>query len=140
MSMGAPDSTKAFLGVGWAFPPCVTPDGKIALAEFEEDIRQAIRIILGTNPGERVMRPDFGAGLNQFVFEPVNATTLNLIKTRVQESLIAWEPRIDVLSIDVTSDTSEHNKLLIDANYRVRATNSQFNLVYPFYLQEGSAG
>lgn len=138
--MDAPDSTKAFLGVGWAFPPCITPDGKIALAEFEEDIRQAIRIILGTNPGERVMRPDFGAGLNQFVFEPVNATTLNLIKTRVQESLIAWEPRIDLLSIDVTSDTSERNKLLIDANYRVRATNSQFNLVYPFYLQEGSAG
>lgn len=138
--MGAPDSTKAFLGVGWAFPPCVTPDGKIALAEFEEDIRQAIRIILGTNPGERVMRPDFGAGLNQFVFEPVNATTLNLVKTRVQESLIAWEPRIDLLSVDVTSDTIEHNKLLIDVSYRVRATNSQFNLVYPFYLQEGSAG
>ena len=138
--MGAPDSTKAFLGVGWAFPPCVTPDGKIALAEFEEDIRQAIRIILGTNPGERVMRPDFGAGLSEFVFEPVNATTLNLVKTRVQESLIAWEPRIDVLSVDVTSDATEHNKLLIDVSYRVRATNSQFNLVYPFYLQEGSAG
>lgn len=138
--MGAPDNTKAFLGVGWAFPPCVTPDGKIALVEFEEDIRQAIRIILGTNPGERVMRPDFGAGLSEFVFEPVNATTLNLVKTRVQESLIAWEPRIDLLSVNVTSDTSEHNKILIDVSYRVRATNSQFNLVYPFYLQEGSAG
>ncbi|HLI63004.1 MAG TPA: GPW/gp25 family protein [Terriglobales bacterium] len=137
--MGATNNPKAFLGVGWAFPPCVTADGKIALAEYEEDIRQSIRIILGTNRGERIMRPDFGAGLSEFVFEPVNPTTVNLLQTRVQESLIAWEPRIDVLDVTVTSDSSEHNKLLIDVSYRVRATNTQSNLVYPFYLQEGSA-
>ncbi len=137
--MNATDNPKAFLGVGWAFPPCVTPDGKISLVEFEEDIRQSIRIILGTNHGERVMRPEFGAGLAEFVFEPVNATTVNLLKTRVQESLIAWEPRIDVLDVSVTPDSGENNKLLIEMSFRVRATNSQHNLVYPFYLQEGSA-
>lgn len=137
--MGPTGNPKAFLGVGWAFPPCVTPEGKMALVEYEEDIRQSIRIILGTNRGERVMRPDFGAGLSEFVFEPVNPTTVGLIQTRVQESLVAWEPRIDVLDVTVTSDSGEHNKLFVDVSYRVRATNAQSNLVYPFYLQEGSA-
>ena len=85
------------------------------------------------------MRPDFGAGLSDFVFEPLDATTMNLVKTRVQEALIAWEPRIDILNISVTADPVQYNQLLIDMTYRVRATNSQFNLVYPFFLQEGSA-
>ncbi|MDZ7268436.1 MAG: GPW/gp25 family protein [candidate division KSB1 bacterium] len=134
-----PDPAKAFLGVGWAFPPKLEADGTIAEAVYEEDIRQAIRIILGTNPGERVMRPDFGAGLNAFVFEPVNTTTMALIKTRVAEALIDWEPRIDVEEVKVTSDAAQRHKLLIDVHYRVRATNVRHNLVYPFYLEEGAA-
>jgi len=132
------EPTRAFLGVGWAFPPQVEPDGAIAEAIFEEDIRQAIRIIIFTNRGERVMRPDFGAGLNEFVFEPVNPTTLAKLEARVREALITWEGRIDVLSVDVTADPRETNKVLIEMNYRVRATNTQQNLVYPFYLQEGT--
>ena len=133
------DPTRAFLGVGWAFPPCIEADGSVAEAVYEEDIRQAIRIIIFTNPGERVMRPDFGAGLNQFVFEPVNTTTMALVENRVRESLIAWEARIDILEVEVTADKGERNKLLIDLTYRVRATNSLHNLVYPFYLREGTA-
>jgi uncharacterized protein len=132
------DLTKAFLGVGWAFPPKVEADGTIAEAVYEEDIRQAIHIILGTNPGERVMRPDFGAGLNAFVFEPINTTTMSLIQTRVQEALVTWEPRIDVEQVKVTVASNERYKLLIDIAYRVRATNAVANLVYPFYLQEGT--
>ncbi|HMG36492.1 MAG TPA: GPW/gp25 family protein [Blastocatellia bacterium] len=132
------DDKKAFLGVGWAFPTCLGKDGVISIVAFEEDIRQAIRIILGTNRDERVMRPDFGAGLNAFVFEPVSPTTMQLVKKRVQEALIDWEPRIDVLDVKVTGDSSEHNKLLIDVEYRVRATNTRTNLVYPFYLDEGA--
>ncbi len=135
---GEQDPTKAFLGVGWAFPPRVEADGTIAEAVYEEDIRQAIRIIIFTNRGERLMRPDFGAGLNEFIFESINTTTMALIETRVREALITWEPRIDVLDVTVTSDASERNKLLIDLNYRVRATNTQHNLVYPFYLEEGT--
>ena|SRR3989442_585126 len=138
MTRTQPDPQKAFLGVGWAFPPQVDADGTIAEAVYEEDIRQAIRIVLGTNPGERVMRPDFGAGLNAFVFEPVSTTTMALIQTRVQEALIAWEPRIDVEQVKVTTDSNERYKLLIDITYRVRATNAVANLVYPFYLQEGT--
>jgi phage baseplate assembly protein W len=85
------------------------------------------------------MRPDFGAGLNRFVFEPVNTTTMALVKTRVRESLIDWEPRIDVVSVEVTTDENEKNLLLIEMSYRVRATNTLHNLVYPFYLQEATA-
>jgi len=132
------DPNRAFLGVGWAFPPRVEADGRIAEAVYEEDIRQAIRIIVFTNRGERVMRPDFGAGLNEFVFAIVNTTTMALVETRVRESLITWEPRIDVQEVRVSSDAGERNKLLIDLTYRVRATNTSHNLVFPFYLQEGS--
>jgi phage baseplate assembly protein W len=132
------DPTKSFLGVGWSFPPRLEADGTVAEAAYEEDIRQAIRIILFTNRGERLMRPDFGAGLKDFVFEPVNTTTMALVETRVRESLIAWEARIDVQEVTVTTDRVERFKLLIDVNYRVRATNSQHNLVYPFYLEEGT--
>jgi Bacteriophage baseplate protein W len=135
---GDQDFAKAFLGVGWAFPPRVEADGTVATAAYEEDIRQAIRIIIFTNRGERVMRPDFGAGLNEFIFENVSSTTMALVETRVRQALITWEPRIDVLEVTVFSDPSERNKLLIDLNYRVRATNTQHNLVYPFYLQEGT--
>ena len=102
---------KAFLGVGWAFPPRTEADGSIAEAVYEEDIRQAIRIIMFTNRGERLMRPDFGSGLNEFVFANVNTTTMSLIETRVREALITWEARIDVLQVTVTSDPSERNKL-----------------------------
>ena len=131
------DPEKSFLGVGWAYPACVEPAGKLAMAAFEEDIRQAIMIIIGTAPGERVMRPEFGAGLKKMVFEPVNTTTLALVKNRVQLALTNWEPRIDVEEVKVTTDPGERNKLLIDVTYRVRATNSVHNLVYPFYLLEG---
>jgi len=106
---------------------------------FEEDIHQAIRIILGTNHGERVMRPDFGAGLREFIFEPLNVTTCRKVKTRVNEAIAEWEPRIDVESVDVRIDGTVRNLLHIAMTYRLRSTNTLHNLVYPFYLEEGSA-
>ena len=132
-----PDPKRAFLGVGWAFPVC-GDSGRTATAAYDEDIRQAIGIIMGTNPGERVMRPDFGAGLAAFLFEPVNPTTMALLQQRVKDALIDWEPRIDVLTVAVSTDPLERNLLLIEVAYRVRATNSLQNLVYPFYLEEGT--
>lgn len=138
MSVELFDTAKAFLGVGWSFP--VTPDvaaQDVARSEYEEDIRQAIRIILETNPGERVMRPDFGSGLLAMVFEPVNFTTRALLKQRVEQALVVWEPRIDVREVTVTVNGSARNRLDIDIGYQVRATNTFYNLVYPFYLQEG---
>src|SRR6476659_4039960 len=128
---------KAFLGVGWSYPPAVGSDGRISLAAYEEDVRQAVRIILGTEPGERVMRPTFGAGLRTFVFEPINTATISRLESRVHDALITWEPRIDVRSVAVTQDAARAGRLLVEIEYRVRATNAIQNLVYPFYLQEG---
>lgn len=108
------------------------------MVEYEEDIRQAILIILLTNRQERVMRPTFGAGLKDFVFEPVSPTTMASLQTRVHDSLIDWEPRIDVIDVSVAPSPKDLSTVLIDITYRVRATNSIGNLVYPFYLGEGS--
>ena len=127
---------RAFLGTGLAFPPQADARGELSTVSYEEDIRQAIRIILATTPGERVMRPDFGAGLNALVFEPINTTTMTLARRRVEEALTTWEPRIDHVSVKVTKE-ARLGRLMIDIDYRVRATNTFYNLVYPFYLLEG---
>jgi uncharacterized protein len=131
------DPQKAFLGIGWTFPPHVDTDGSMELAEYERDVHQAILIILGTNPGERVMRPNFGAGLNAFVFEPVNQATMNALRQRVQDALVDWEPRITLLEVDVTPDAAFMGRLLIGIKYQIRASNTIANVVYPFYLMEG---
>jgi len=136
MGAATPIDPKAFLGRGWSFPVAVDGHGAIALAEYEEDIRQAIRIILDTDPGERVMRPDFGAGLRALLFEPMNTTTVALARHRVEQALILWEPRIDSIGVEVGVDPP-HGRLDIDVRYRVRRTNTFYNLVYPFFLQEG---
>jgi len=138
MRVAAALPSQAFLGVGFGFPLAVR-GGKAEMVAYDEDVRQAVRIILLTDRGERLMRPDFGAGLNAFLFEPVNATTLNAVKTRVEEALVDWESRIDVISIVVSADPAHTGTLLIDITYRVRLTNTVGNLVYPFYLGEGSA-
>src|SRR5215475_3796719 len=137
--MSASNPAKAFLGVGWSFPPCTAADGSTAMSAYEKDVEQAVRIIIGTDWGERVMRPDFGAGLNSFVFGPLNQTTLRMVQTRVEDSLIKWEPRIDVEKVKVSLDSNQPGKLLISVTYRVRVTNSVHNLVYDFYLKEGAA-
>lgn len=131
-------SNKSFLGIGWSFPVAEN-SGQTEMAQYEEDVRQAVLIVLLTNPGERMMRPTFGAGLNEFLFEPINSTTMATVAQRVEDSLIDWEPRIDVISVSVTPDSKNVATLLIDIQYRVRATNNVGNLVYPFYLGEGTA-
>jgi phage baseplate assembly protein W len=128
---------KDFLGKGWKFPVQVDGSGRITLSQFEEDIREAIRIILLTSKGERVMRPEFGAGLHDFVFETMSATNIGAIQSAIQDALIEWEPRIELLSVKVEPDSGEVGKLLIDVDYRVRANNTQFNLVFPFYVSQG---
>jgi uncharacterized protein len=128
-----------FLGRGWAFPVAEGEGGDVAMAVAEEDIRQAVRLILETSPGERVMRPDFGSGLRDFVFAPITTGNLALIRRRVEQALVAWEPRIDVERVEVAQDDPTLGRLLIRIGYRVRATNTFYNLVYPFYLREAAA-
>ena len=127
---------KAFLGRGLAFPVGVDASGGIAMAEYEQDIREAIRIVLDTDPGERVMRPDFGAGLRALVFEPINTHTLALARHRVEQALVAWEPRIDNITVRAGARPAQ-GLVALEVRYRVRTTNPFYNLVYPFYVQEG---
>jgi len=124
-----------FRGTGWAFPVQATRDRRIDMAQHEESIRQAIWIVLGTSRGERVMRPDFGCGIHELVFSLSDATTSGLVAEDVRQALVLWEPRIDLLDLQVAPTPDEAMTLLIRIDYRVRATNSRFNLVYPFYLE-----
>lgn len=130
--------SKPFLGVGTGFPLALDNKTRgLARAEYEESVRQSILVILGTAKGERVMRPDFGCGIHDFVFANVSAATIGRITREVHESLLRLEPRINVIQVDVNpGDTN--NVVLIDIDYEVRATNTAFNLVYPFYLQQGA--
>ena len=126
-----------FQGVGWAFPVALDAH-RIALARYEESIRQAVWIILGTAPGERVMRPDFGCGIHDLVFGVNSAGTASRAATEVRQALLRWEPRVEVLDTQVSTE-GNGEVLMVQIEYRVRATNNVFNLVYPFYL-ERSAG
>jgi phage baseplate assembly protein W len=121
-----------FLGRGWQFP--VSSEGAhIRLTSDEQNIEDSIWIILATAPGERVMRNDFGCGIHRLVFEVNEAKTIHRIQQEVQDALIRWEPRIDLLEVAVeTKDQGE--ELLINIHYRARTTNNFFNLVFPFYL------
>lgn len=129
--------SKPFLGVGTAFPMTLDPATQgLARAQYEASVRQSILIILGTAKGERVMRPDFGCGIHDLVFANLSAATIGRVDRDVHEALLRLEPRIDVIAVKVNPNAAG-NVLLIDIEYEVRATNTAFNLVYPFYLQEG---
>ena len=130
---------REFLGTGWRFP--VRTDGRddVELSAGIDGIEEAIRIVLGTAKGERVMRPEFGCGIHDYAFTDVNATTMTLVETAVEEALVRWEPRIEVLDVDAARDAIDHGRLAISVDYRVRTSNTEHNLVYPFYLTEGRA-
>jgi uncharacterized protein len=118
-----------FLGLGWNFPVGLDDGGQVELAPDEEEgIRQSIWMILGTSPGERVMRPDFGCGIHELVFGVNDAATASAAAGAVREALAVWEPRIDVLDVYAVPDPSRPNLLVIEINYQVRSTNSRFNL------------
>ena len=137
--------SKPFLGVGWPFPlvdsngrPRLNADGSLKLSAYEESVRESIWIVLGTAKGERVMRPEFGCGIYDLVFEVNSASTAGLVAQAVRDALLYFEPRIDVLDVQVEAEGSK-GVLLISIDYQVRATNNVFNLVYPFYLERSTA-
>ena len=123
-----------FLGRGWNFPIAV--DGSRIVERGQDDkVRQAIEIILRTAPGERVTRPDFGCGIHDLVFETLSNDMLGRVISAVGAALATWEPRIDVLDVGAQQDAEQPNRVLIEIDYRVRSTNSRFNLVFPFYVE-----
>jgi uncharacterized protein len=129
---------RNFLGQGWKFPVEIDRSGGLAMSEHDESIRQSIFIILGTAPGERVMRPHFGCEIHELLFAPNNANTAGLAAHYTNESLSKWEPRIDEVEAEAFPSPDDHNRLDIHIKYKVRATNSSRNLVYPFYLRRSN--
>jgi phage baseplate assembly protein W len=126
---------RAHLGVGWAFP-VVPSDGRLRYAVYEEDIDQAIEIVLRTAQGERPMVPAFGAGVRREVFEPNSAPTHRRLERSVRQALLDWEARISVDAVRAVPDPDEEHLVLVHVDYTVRATNSFYNRVFPFYLVE----
>jgi uncharacterized protein len=137
MRLMARPGEREFLGVGWKFPLQVTPKGAMAPARYEQRIEESIYLILSTARGERVMLPDFGCGIHDLVFAPNNAATVAMVVDEVRRALVAYEPRIDVLTVDAETAPEQPNVLLIRIDYRIRANNALGNLVYPFYITEG---
>jgi phage baseplate assembly protein W len=131
-----PDA-RAFLGRGWAFPVQLDDkEGTIRLSEYDQDIRESIWIILSTAKGERVMRPDFGCGIHDLVFEVINTGSLAEIEDMVRQALAVFEPRIDVIQVKALTGGGFDGQLRISIDYVIRGTNNQLNLVYPFYIKE----
>jgi phage baseplate assembly protein W len=114
------------------------PDHTLKLTGGEEKIRQSIQIILGTAPGERQMRPNFGCGIQDLVFQPNTSALRALVVEQVRSSLTLWEPRIDVVGVSADVPPEGRNYLLIRIDYRIRSNNAFHNLVYPFFLNEGA--
>jgi uncharacterized protein len=132
------DDRKAFLGRGWAMPVALDPrTGKVASVAYEEDIRQSILIILETAPGERVLRPNFGCGIHELVFASMDSTTIQLVRSTVEDALRRCEARIELLGVTVDDAATTEGQLLVEIEYRVRRTNQIGNLVFPFYFREG---
>ena len=128
---------RDFLGRGWRFPVAINRTGGIATSAQEENIRESIFIILGTAPGERIKRLDFGCDIHELVFAPNNPTTAGLAIHYCEEALRKWEPRISNIQVDAEPARNDPNRLDIRISYVVRATNQPGNLVYPFYLRKG---
>jgi phage baseplate assembly protein W len=125
---------EQFIGAGWAFPLRTDATGSIALVTREREIDEAIRLILGTTPGERPMRPEFGCAVADQVFAGADATTAGRIAYEVRRALDRWEPRVDVVDIGVAFDGGDSGTIYIDVRYLIRGTNDPRNLVFPFYL------
>jgi phage baseplate assembly protein W len=139
MEIDPTQSYTSFLGTGWSFPPeFLLETGEVRMIGDEEDIHASLTILLGTALGERFLNPKYGLDMHDVLFEPMSTTMTTFLKDRVKNSLLIYEPRINLLSVELDTSAQFDGKVSIIVAYEVRATNSRFNLVYPFYLTDGS--
>ena len=132
---------KQFLGSGWGFPPEFTKLGdciQTKMSSNEEDIRESLVLLLSTRPGERIMQPAYGCGIHALVYEVLNESTVTEIVDMIERAILFFEPRIKLESIDVEEESEDEGRLLLQLNYFIRTTNTRSNMVYPFYLIEGT--
>lgn len=128
-----------FLGKGWSFPPRFDPALQtVAITEKVEDIDRSLEILLTTRVGERVMQPKYGCNMDDMVFETLNTATITLIKDKIATAILYFEPRIDVENINLNTDNILEGVIIVEIDYLVRATNSRFNFVFPYYRVEGT--
>jgi phage baseplate assembly protein W len=127
-----------FLGVGWKFPIEVDETtGRIKTGNYEEDVREAVYIIIMTKMGERMMRPNFGCQISDYIYSTMDYSTIVQLQNEIYDSLVQWEPRIIDTEVKVEADDTETGKFNIHVSYVVRQTNNPYNLVYPYYINEG---
>jgi len=130
-----------FLGTGWAFPPAFDArTGDALMVSQVDDVRESLRILFGTTPGERVMRPSYGCHLKRLVFEPLNESTLTEMRNEIERAVLFFEARIALESVDFDLEESPAGVLRVRLEYTVRTTNARHNLVFPLYLDEGNVG
>ena len=130
---------QSFLGTGWSFPPEFDGTSKnVQTVSAEDDIQQSLSILFPTTPGERVMQPSYGCDLRSMVFENITESTVTAIRDMIEKAVLFFEPRIDLNFVDLDTGQIEEGILNILVDYTVRATNTRSNMVYPFYVQEGT--
>ncbi|CAL2062775.1 GPW/gp25 family protein [Tenacibaculum sp. 190524A05c] len=133
------ENKKAFLGIGWGFPPEFSQDlNEVVMISEEEDIKSSLEILLNTRLGERVMLPNYGCNLEELLFEKLDRTLITYAKELIETAILYHEPRIDVIKIDISETDPLEGQLIIKIDFRIRATNSRTNVVFPFYKGEGT--
>lgn len=128
-----------FLGKGWSFPPTFNSSVKgVEMTEKVDDINRSLQILLTTRQGERVMQPKYGCNMDEMVFEPLSTTVKTIMKDKIKTAILYFEPRIDVIAIAMDTTNEPEGEIIIEIEYMVRATNSRFNFVFPYYINEGT--
>ena len=128
-----------FLGRGWSFPPTFNADLKgVEMTEKNDDIQRSLQILLTTTVGERIMEPKYGCNMDEMVFAGMDTTTKTIMKDKIRTAILFFEPRIDVVSIVMNTMNELEGEILIEIEYVIRATNSRFNFVFPYYVNEGT--
>lgn len=140
MNHASPDpGHTSFLGRGWSFPPEFFPEsGEVAMTADEEDIRASLVILLGTALGERFLTPKYGLNTRELLFEPMSTTMTTYLKDRIKTGILVYEPRITLASVELDTSGQHEGRVAIIVDYQVRATNSRYNLVYPFYTTDAN--
>ena len=133
------ETEQDFLGIGWSFPPEFKESTKeVTMLKDESDIKSSLEILLSTKIGERIMQPKYGCNMDELLFNPLNRTLKTFVSELIKTAILYHEPRIDVEKIDITKGDDLSGELLVLIDFKVRATNSRINMVYPFYQQEGT--
>ncbi|REG84007.1 GPW/gp25 family protein [Algoriphagus antarcticus] len=132
-------SVRSFLGKGWGFPPTFSKQtNEVLMTKDEEDINKSLEILLSTTIGERFLQPLYGCNLENYVFEVINPSTKTAIKLTVKNAILLFEPRIKLITVELLEDFIDEGRIDISVDYEVANTNTRFNLVYPFYLNEAN--